>query len=266
MYNVVTVKPQILTDARLKSCPCPRLSYIWGCVLMAYSAGLLAEHKWNADATTIIVSQRGTGSLVCTICDTDDDTPVASSSIPDTLNLLVKWFGLNNAGGESGPLVLIFAVPSMTENTYFATQVLSMSSTSTIGDKGWIYFAITRGGYYAMWIHYYLHITIPTIELSNSTHLYTVSQSLYQHYVSHYLYISVKTFLNLRIFLAYYCWLELRWHSDAQLLQPGWGGRDTAASDGRRRADSFRQLLHRFCKMSSFCNRHSPVLGSQHLF
>ena len=185
MYNVVTVKPQILTDARLKSCLCPRLSYIWGCVLMAYSAGLLAEQKWNADATTIIVSQRGTGSLVCTICDTDDDTPVASSSIPDSLNLLVKWFGLNNAGGESGPLVLIFAVPSMTENTYFATQVLSMSSTSTIGDKGWIYFAKTRGGCYAMWIHYYLHITIPTIELSNSTHLHTVSQSLYRDYITH---------------------------------------------------------------------------------
>ena len=47
LYDVVTVKPQILTDARLKSCLCPRLSYIWGCVLMAYSSALMAENKWN---------------------------------------------------------------------------------------------------------------------------------------------------------------------------------------------------------------------------
>ena len=97
LYDVVTVKPQILTDARKKSCLCPRLSYIWGCVLMAYSSSLLAQNKWNADATTIIVSQKGTGSLVCVIKYKDIDTPISSSSIPDTLNLLVKWFGLNNA-------------------------------------------------------------------------------------------------------------------------------------------------------------------------
>jgi hypothetical protein len=54
LYDVVTVKPLILTDARLKSCLCPRLSYnIWGYVLMAYSAALMAENKWNADATTM---------------------------------------------------------------------------------------------------------------------------------------------------------------------------------------------------------------------
>ena len=174
LYDVVTLKPQILTDARLKSCLCPRLSYIWGCVLMAYSSALMAENKWNADATTIIVSQKGTGSMVCVIPTKDDDVPVSSSSIPDTLNLLVKWFGLNNAGGEAGPLVLVFAVPSMTENTFFATKVLSMSSTSTIGAMGWIYFSKTRGGCYNMWVHYYLNVTIPTIRQSNELHLHTV--------------------------------------------------------------------------------------------
>jgi hypothetical protein len=89
-YNVIRRKPQILTDARLKACLCPRLSYIWGCVLMAYSANLMAENKWNADATTIIVSQSGTGSLVCTIANSNDESPIAPHSIPDTLNLLVK--------------------------------------------------------------------------------------------------------------------------------------------------------------------------------
>jgi hypothetical protein len=174
-FNVVKRKPQPLTDARLKACLCPRLSYIWGCVLMAYSANLMAENKWNADATTIIVSQKGTGALVCIIGDPEDKSPISSSTIPDTLNLLVKWFALNNAGGESGPLVLIFAIPTMAEDTYFATQVTSMSSTTAIGDRGWVYFSRTRGGCKAMWTHYFLTVTVPTIAHSNSVHLHTVS-------------------------------------------------------------------------------------------
>ena len=104
--NVVKVKPQILTDARLKALSCPRLSYIWGCVCMAYS-----ENKWNADATTIVVSESGTGSYVCIIKDRENAEPVASSSLPDNLNLLIKWFALNNAGGEAGPLVLMMQCP-----------------------------------------------------------------------------------------------------------------------------------------------------------
>lgn len=183
LYNVVVGKPQILTEARLKACRCPRLSYIWGCVLMAYSANLSAENKWNADATTIIVSTKGTGSLVCTIGDVDDKSPIASSTIPDKLNLLVKWFGLNNAGGESGPLVLVFASPTMPDDTFFATQVASMSSSTTVGDKGWIYFSKTRGGCYSMWVHYYLNVTVPTIRGSNSLHMNTVCpMQFYYHF------------------------------------------------------------------------------------
>jgi hypothetical protein len=34
-FNVVKRKPLPLTDARIKACLWPRLSYIWGCVLTA---------------------------------------------------------------------------------------------------------------------------------------------------------------------------------------------------------------------------------------
>lgn len=173
--KVRKLSPQILTDARRKACECIRISYIWGCLLLAYSGHLLAEQKWNADATTIIVSESLSGSLVCAILDGSETTPVASSTIPDNLNILVKWFGLNNAGGESGPLVLIFAVPSMEEGTFYATQVLSLASTSAIGEKGWVYFSKTRGGTAEMWIHYYLNITVPTIRHSNACHMHKVS-------------------------------------------------------------------------------------------
>ena len=54
---------------------------------MDYSASLLAEHKWNADATTTVVSESGTGSLVCVVKDDNITEPVSSSTIPDNLNL-----------------------------------------------------------------------------------------------------------------------------------------------------------------------------------
>jgi hypothetical protein len=86
--NVVKVKSQILTDERLKALRCPRLSYIWGCVCIAYSASIRGENKWNADATTIVVTESGTGSYVFIIKDRENTEPVASWSLPDNLNLI----------------------------------------------------------------------------------------------------------------------------------------------------------------------------------
>ena len=62
----------------------------------------------------------------------------------------------------------------MEENTFFATQVLSMGSTTAIGERGWLYFSKTRGGCSMMWVHYYLNVTIPTIKLSNDCHKHKV--------------------------------------------------------------------------------------------
>jgi hypothetical protein len=83
---------------------------------------------------------------------------------------LIKWFAHNNAGEKAGPLVLLIVVPTIEENTFFATQVLSMGSTTTIGERGWLYFSKTRGGCSMMWVHYYLNVTIPTIKLFNDCH------------------------------------------------------------------------------------------------
>ena len=63
----------------------------------------------------------------------------------------------------------------MKKDTFYAAQVVSMSSTTFIGDMGWIYIAESRGGCYAMWVHYYLNVTIPTIQRSNDLHLNKVS-------------------------------------------------------------------------------------------
>ena len=142
--DIRMLAPQILTDARKKACECIRISYIWGCLLLACYGNLSAENKLNADTTTIIVSESLSGSLVCALSD-DDSTPVSSSMIPDNLNI-IKWLRLNNAAGESGPLVLIFAVPSMTEGTFFSTEVVCLALTAYIGEKGQFYCSKTRGG------------------------------------------------------------------------------------------------------------------------
>ena len=74
-----------------------------------------ARHCWlrTNGMLTIVVSQQEIGSLVCIVGDKDYCAQVSSSLIPDTLSLLVKWFSINNAGGGLGPLVLVFAVPSI---------------------------------------------------------------------------------------------------------------------------------------------------------
>ena len=44
-FDIRMLAPQILTDARKKACECIRISYIWGCLLLAYSGNLSAENK-----------------------------------------------------------------------------------------------------------------------------------------------------------------------------------------------------------------------------
>lgn len=184
--EIRVLAPQILTDARRKACECIRTSYIWGCLLLAYSGNLGPEYKWNADATTIIVGESLSGSLVCSINDGDNNTPVSSSTILDNLNILVKWFGLNNAAGESGPLVLVFAVSSMLEGSFFFAEIVGLASTSYIGKSGIIYFCKTGGGNPDMWKHYYLNVTIPTVKRSNAAHKRKVTPStLFLSFISY---------------------------------------------------------------------------------
>jgi hypothetical protein len=238
-----------LTDARLKACRCPRISYIWGCVCLANSANLVAEKKWNADATTIIVSESGAGSLVCIIKDADNVEPVSSSSLPDNLNLLVKWFAFNNAGGEVGPLVLMIAVPSMEDDTYFATQVLSMGSTSAIGEKGWLYFSKTRGGCPAMWNHNYLNVTIPTIRFATNTRYLVLNVIFLQHFLLVKKFYFKQTNINIA---------EHQWIYHEKLLQPRRRGGNPYPRYDRGGSGCVHGGQHGLCQRPSFSYRNPP--------
>lgn len=87
------------------------------------------------------------------------------------MNLLVKYFGLGNAAGNIGPTVLIIAIKDMPDEEFFVQEVVGLTNTSTIGERGWLYFCKTKGGTASMWRHWFTNVCIPTIknaaEISN---------------------------------------------------------------------------------------------------
>jgi hypothetical protein len=167
---------QDLSDARRRALEDVRLMYRIACMFDAFSGHLPAEFKWNADATTAIVSETGTGALVCTIEDKQlpgqQNAPkrrkkkLDSSVIPSSTNLLVKWMFLCSALGDTGPLTLIVAVPEMPEGAFFASKVKSMSGSSELGAQpGWLYFCNSRAGNAELWRHWFAYVLIPTLEI-----------------------------------------------------------------------------------------------------
>jgi len=92
-------KPQDLTPARLAALRDIRLTYRVACCYEAFSGHLPATHKWNADATTMIVAPDKVGSLVCSIPSAEEKKKLDSSTVPNGLNLLVKWVLMASANG-----------------------------------------------------------------------------------------------------------------------------------------------------------------------
>lgn len=123
MLGIKARKPQDLTPARLAALRDIRLTYRVACCYEAFSGHLPATHKWNADATTMIVAPDKVGSLVCSIPSAEEKKKLDSSTVPNGLNLLVKWVLMASAQGETSPLVLIITIPDMKDGTFFAKKV-----------------------------------------------------------------------------------------------------------------------------------------------
>jgi hypothetical protein len=173
--NIHKRQPQDLTLERLTALLDIRLTYKTACLIEAFSGTLDAFVKWNADGTTVITKKDRNGAYVCLIIDKNGPLPQESlkldcSSIPNAMNLLIKWIHMCNAGGESSDLVLIVALPTMPEDTFFAKYVVAMSNNSIPGSGGWIYFCRTRGGCPGLWQHWFEFVVIPTIVRSANAH------------------------------------------------------------------------------------------------
>ena len=66
------------------------------------------------------------GNFVCYVDHNDDSLakkPLASTNYDGSLSIAAKWMHLNNAAGEVGPIVLIFAVPNMPEGECFVRKI-----------------------------------------------------------------------------------------------------------------------------------------------
>lgn len=168
--NIRHLIPQPLTSARVAALSDIRLIYRIACIFLAYSAHLPAMLKWNADATTVVVNESGTGETVCYIPDAEERQKIDSGAQPSTTGILLKWMHLCNAAGHSGDLVVIAAVPSMKDGEFFAQQVPGLTGSDQIEGQGWLYCCNSRAGNAALWQHWFLHVLIPTLRRCRDWH------------------------------------------------------------------------------------------------
>ena len=182
----VQVRPTENSNAaRVSSCLCPLMSYMWFLICYVFCGTLPATNKWNADATTYVFEPRLKNQKVCRLLD-DDEIKVLGDNEDDikikrlqggrrksrstTLPFAIKLMHMISAFGESSDLVLIIAVKNMQEYDWCVEEVNGLAYSSYIGAKGYIYFCKTRCGTKDMWKDYFTRIVFPTIEQSNECH------------------------------------------------------------------------------------------------
>ncbi|KAJ1422137.1 hypothetical protein B484DRAFT_433068 [Ochromonadaceae sp. CCMP2298] len=139
-HNIDSLKPQILTLASERAMRCPRISHAWACVLIAFSAMLAPQYKWNTDATQIEIQDDGTGSLVCVVRDPDPE--VDHKPVQTTLQ-------------QSNPCVFIKCGRS--------EEVVGLSNSSDVEKKGYLVFCKKRTGCPALWHWFFMHYVAPTL-------------------------------------------------------------------------------------------------------
>jgi hypothetical protein len=172
--NIRDRVPQGLSAARAAACACIRLVYIYAMVVETVCQYLSPYYKWNFDATTLVVTCSGDGMKVCVFRETGDPhkqvTTTTGGSANGELALLVKSMCLGNAGGEIGTTMFMYALPTMADDKFFTCEVRGLSNSSSIGAKGRVYIAQTRGGTPAMWRHMFTEVILKDIKASADVH------------------------------------------------------------------------------------------------
>ena len=164
-------KAQFMTQARIDALLDIRLTYRMACCYYAYASHLPSYYKWNADCTTIECSTSGEETRFCVIRERNDREQVTSTDVTGDLSLLVKLFGLGNAGGEIGPLTAIVAIKDLPEGEFYAEQVTCFTCSTEVADApGWLYFCRSKGGCAALWRHWFVNVCIPTMCKSAEVH------------------------------------------------------------------------------------------------
>lgn len=168
-------KAQFMTSARIDALLDCRLTYKMAVAYKALGEMLPGPLKWNADCTTVQCDFSGEEQRFCVIREHNDHEQVASTGVTGDLSLIVKLFGLGNAGGEIGPLTAIVAVKEIPEGEFFALPVRGFTCSTEVGAApGWVYLCRTKGGNAKLWRHWFLNVCVPTIVKSANAHNFQV--------------------------------------------------------------------------------------------
>jgi hypothetical protein len=161
--NIKTTRGGDMTQARLLAGQNPRSAYTMYLMLEAFASRLDAHNKFNSDATQITCDSDSKGGYTCYIDNVDDTKPPSSTNYSGELSMAVKWMHLNNGAGEVAPTVLVFAIPTMPEGSFFVRKIVGLRNTAHHDSFGYIIFCKTRGGNEAVWSWYFSQFAIPFI-------------------------------------------------------------------------------------------------------
>lgn len=180
-HEIKERKAKDITKARTAAKGDIRVAYKQACALVAFAGDKPAPYKFNADATTFEIKPSGAGDKALVWAEVlphdgeDENDPfmtgeVVSDEAASGLSIFLKWMHLCNAIGESGPLVLLAALPNMPEGTFFVQKVSGLTHTGELGGFGWLYCCRTRGGNAPMWRHWYLNCVCETLRKCREHH------------------------------------------------------------------------------------------------
>ena len=149
---------------------CPRVTYAWCCILLAFAAHLKPQCKWNFDGTTFEIGMKGDNQLYVVDTTEEDNEPVRDGGQNDTLPVYIKWMFLGSAAGHVAPIFLVLAVAAMGENDFFVKKVRGLTYTNDKSVEGFVACSKTRGGCTQLWKYYFLNYVIP--EIAKSSEMY----------------------------------------------------------------------------------------------
>jgi hypothetical protein len=164
------LKKQKTTEARVNATHGFRAVYRQACFFEEFGGTLPAVCKHNIDATTVCVSMKGNDYMVVPQDPGVEIGQLKSIDCNPTMDILIKWMHHSTAYGEGADPSLIVGVNGMPPDTFFTRFVVGITQYCQPGSGGWLYFSDKKCGTFAMWKHYFMHVTIPFIRACVNAH------------------------------------------------------------------------------------------------
>jgi hypothetical protein len=165
--GIKDVVADVTTDARLIACSDMRNSFSMWVMLSSLIQDKPPELIWNYDATNLKCEFDGHNKIVSVV----QTNKIHPTKVGDCcMDLFVKWIHLACADGHSGPIILLFCLETLQEDSFHVIEVNGLNYSSDLGAKGYVCFCRTRAGNMAFFNWFISTIVIPTITISRSHH------------------------------------------------------------------------------------------------